>query len=324
MRRSFLYFFTLYFFQAAAQSFDIDQVEQVFRPRIKWDNRYIFSSAFSDTSGKFSDFYSSTLVTFPLKTKFDAGFELDLKEKRLKDIIKNSVKINASQTLGSLRVSYRQTHLGFDSIPVKNFYSITGGFSGLKLDRKFRVVFYNVTVNFSEENKTFSSAVPRFSSVLGWLHLKGIQKNYFYGIAFVYSDGLPLPVPFFGGTFPLSGKFLLNVTLPTSFSFQYKNGGTSVFMGASADGFRAGMKYKNSRINLTHAAGQVYMAWRQKLHRTATMRLEAGYYFYSQVSLSKNAITQSYFPVQPGPYVNLNFTVLFGDNLLERIAEKLK
>ena len=321
---SFLFVFLFLSFFVSAQSFDIDQIEQVFRPRIKWDNRFIFPSSFADTTGKFSDFSSSALFTFPIKTKFDTGFELDLRERKIKDILKNSIKIHASQTMGSLRVSYRQTNLGFDSVPVKNFYSISGGFSGIKLDRKFRVVFYNLAVNISEENKTLSSSVPRFSGVLGRLHLKGVQKNYFYGLAFVYSDGLPLPVPFFGGTFPLPGKFLLNLTFPTSVNLQYKSKGTSLFVGASADGFRTGWKYQGNRINLNQTGGQAFVAWRQKIHRTITARIEAGYYFYNALRVNEGNFSPEILSIQPGPYVNAGISILFGKNLIEKILDQMK
>ncbi len=304
-----------------SQSYDIDQIEQVFRPRIKCDNRFIMPASFTDTSERFSDFSTSTLVTFPIHTRLDADLKLDLSQLRLKDILRNSVRINASQTLGSIRMLYRQTQLGFDSIPRKNFYGVSLGFSGVKLDRKYRVVFYNLSANISEENKTINSATPRFSAVLGRLHLKGRFKNYFYGTAIVYSDGLPLPIPFFGGTFPINKHFLFNCTLPTSLNFQFRNEATSIFAGVSADGFRTGLRYKNERINLNHMGGQAFLMWRQKIHRTVTTRLECGYYFYSTLNLSER---NEVFAIRPGPYVNAGINILFGKNFFERVMERLQ
>ncbi|MBC7865197.1 MAG: hypothetical protein IAF38_19640, partial [Bacteroidia bacterium] len=81
----------------SAQTFDLEQVEQIFRPRIKWDNRFIIPSNFSDTTGKFSDLYSNAVVTFPIRSRLDADFKLDLSKPNLKDILKNSIRINASQ-----------------------------------------------------------------------------------------------------------------------------------------------------------------------------------------------------------------------------------
>jgi hypothetical protein len=317
-------FFTFFFLLSIglyAQTFDIDQIEQVFRPRVKWDNRYILPTTYADTIVKFSDFTSSTLITFPIRTRLDTDFKLDLSQPRLKDILKNSVRITASQTLGSLRVVYRQTQLGFDSVPTKNFYGITAGFSGVKLDRNYRVVFYNLSVNLSEENKTFSAAVPRFSGILGRLHLKGLYQNYFYGLAIVYSDGLPLPVPFFGGTFPVNKHFIFNCALPTSLNFQFKSKSTSIYTGISADGFRTGLQYKNQRVNLNHIGGQLFVMWRQKIHRTITTRLECGYYFYSALNFSER---NDVFAVRPGPYVNAGINILFGKNFFERVLDRFQ
>lgn len=316
-----LFFFPLFI---SAQTFDLEQVEQIFRPRVKWDNRYIFSSSFSDTTGQFSDYYSNAVVTFPIRSRLSAGFELDLSKPNLKDILMNSVKIKASQTLGSIRLGYRQSSLGFDSVPAKNFYSITGGFMGVKLDKKFRVVFYNLSLNFSEQDKTFNRAVPRASGVLGRLHIKSLRKNYYYGIAMVYSDGLPLPVPFFGGSQPMGKNFILNYTIPAALNVQYKKGNSSVYLGAMADGFRTGLSYHGQRLNLNHTAGQAYVMWRQKFGKTLVLRLEGGYYFYSLLTLPEDKAAHNRFQVNPGPYVNVGFNVLFGQNFFDKVMEKMK
>jgi hypothetical protein len=322
--KKFLTPFILFPLSFLAQTFDLEQVEQIFRPRIKWDNRYIFSSPVSNTTGSFSDYYSNAVVTFPIRSRLDVGFQLDLTKPNLKDIIKNSVKVHASQTLGSIRLGYRQTNMGFDNPSPKNFYSLTGGFMGVKLDKKFRVVFYNLSVNFSEQDKTLYHAVPRASGVLGRLHIKSLKKNYYYGIAMVYSDGLPLPIPFFGGSQPVGNNFIINYTIPAALNLQYKKGQSSFYIGAMADGFRTGMQYQDKRININHTAGQAYLLWRQKVGRTFAFRLEGGYYFYSVLNLPKNTVPQNRYQVKPGPYVNIGVNVLFGQNFFDKVLEKFK
>ncbi|MBC7864505.1 MAG: hypothetical protein IAF38_16135, partial [Bacteroidia bacterium] len=216
----------------------------------------------------------------------------------------------------------RQTNLGFDSLPKKNYYSLTGGFMGVKLDKKYRIVFYNLSVNISEEDKTIKQSVPRFSGVLGRIRITGLRKNYFYGVALVYSDGLPLPVPFFGGSQPIKKNFVLNYTIPAQLNIQYKKGNTSLTVGAIADGFRTGMSYHNQRVNINHTAGQAYFLWKQKLGKTVAVRLEGGYYFYSMLSFPKGKVTRYQFPIQPGPYFNVGINVLFGKSLFENILSK--
>ena len=263
------------------------------------------------------------MVTFPIKSKLGAEVKLDVSKPNLKDIIKNSVRIQASQILGSIRANYRQTLLGFDSLPSKNFYSVSAGLMGVKLDKKYRVVFYGLTINLSEQDKTMKQATPRATGVLGRLHIRGIKKNYYYGLALVYSDGLPLPVPFFGGAQPISDNFIINYTIPAAINLQYKNDNTSIYAGASADGFRSGMNYHNKRINVNHTAGQTFVQWRQRIGRTFTMRLEGGYYFYSRISVPEKDFTHNTFTVKPGPYINFGINVLFGKSVFENALSKI-
>ena len=307
-----------------SQSFDVDQMEQIYRPRVKLDSRYIFNSTFSDTVGKFNDFYSNAVITFPIKSRLDADFKLDLSDLSLKKILKNSVKVNVSQTLGSIRIGYRQMNVGFDSVlPSKKFYTCSANLMGLRLDKKFRVVFYNLGLSLFEQDKTIQNSSPRFNALVGRMHVKGLVKRYFYGVAFVYSDGLFLPLPFFGGATPLSEKFILNYTIPATLNLQYKSGKINLFLGVAADGFRSGMEMNEMRTNLNHTAGQVFLMLRHKINNSVNFRVEGGYYFYSKLNISNSFFNAREYSINPGPYINFGFNILFGETIFQKITDKM-
>ena len=57
-------------FSFKAQTFDIEQITQLIRPRIKVDSKYTFDAKFADTTGKFNCLENSIAVTFPIKRTF--------------------------------------------------------------------------------------------------------------------------------------------------------------------------------------------------------------------------------------------------------------
>jgi hypothetical protein len=306
------------------QTFDLEQVEQVYRPRLKLDSRYIFNSSFSDTTGNFSDLNSNAVFTFPIRSKMDADLNFDPGNFSLKNFLKNPLKIKLSQTLGSIRVGYRQTELSFDTLlPKKNFYNVSASLMGMKLDRKFRIVFYNVGVNVLEQDKTFDQFRPRINALIGRVHVKGLVKKYYYGLGLVYSDGLFIPLPFFGGSLPYGDKFVLNFTLPATVNFQFKLNKTNLYLGASADGFRSGMEMDGMRTNLNHTGGQAFLMVRHKMNNSLMLRFEGGYYFYSNLSISNTFFNSRTYNIQPGPYVNLGVNILFGQTLFEKVSNKV-
>ena len=315
---------TIFCVKLLAQPFDLEQVEQAYRPRLKLDNRYIFKTSFSDTTGNFSDVYSNAVFTFPIKTKLNADLNLNPDNFSLKNFLSNPVKIKASQTLGSIHFGYRQTELGYDTLlSKKNFYNVSANVMGIKLDQKFRILFYNFGINVYEQAKPQPSFYPRINALIGRVHVKGLVKKYYYGLGLVYSDGLWIPLPFFGGSLPIGKNYSFNFTLPAAVNFQCKLNKSNIQVGASADGFRSGTEIQGLRSNLNHSAGQVFFMLRHKLSNTAWVRLEAGYYFYSNISISNTFFNSKTYKVQPGPYVNIGLNVLFGQTLFEKVAHKI-
>jgi hypothetical protein len=307
-----------------AQTFEVDQLEQLFRPRLRTDVKYIFDSGFRDTSSVFSQKEAVIGFTFPLRTRLSADMKLDLSSLKLKDILQNSIRIHASQTLGMFRINTKQAYFGFDSLPSKTIINATAGVLGVRLTRRYRVMFYSFNVTIAEQDKTLSGAVPRFSGLIGQLHPRGLKRNFFYGLAGAYSDGLPIPVPFFGGSQPLGKRFIFNYTLPVQINLQYRDENKTVLtVGVSLDGYRSGIRYTSQRLNFNYTSAVAYSSVRIKITKEFVARAEAGYIFYQNIRYDNFIDYRSNFPITPGPYIQAGFNILFGQTLWEKMANEL-
>lgn len=309
--------------QSSGQSFDIEQATQLIRPRIKTEARYLFDSDFKDTSGRFNSFEQNISFTFPIRRKFTADLSLNLKSLKLKDIIKNSIRINASELLGTVRISSRQLKLGFDSVPSKNMFGVNTGLIGLHLTRKYRIAFYSFNVFLQEQDKTIKGMVPRFSALGGQYHIKGIRKSFYYGAAIIYSDGLLLPTPFIGGTEKLADHWYFNYTLPVQLNVQFQKNKHNAFIGAKADGFRSSILFKEKRSAINYTQGCVFASYRHRFSNTFYAQAECGYVFYQNIILAKNLGYRNHYGINGAPYINAGFYAYFGKSMLEKIVEQL-
>jgi hypothetical protein len=329
MKKIVVYILSFIFYSITnAQTFEVDQIEQLFRPRIRVESKYIFNSTFTDTTGHFNQKELNSVFTFPIKTKFSADVKLDLKSLKLKDILNNSLRFKASQTLGVVRFTGRQMFLSYDTLanalPQKNIINATMGLMGLRLSKKYRVQFYSATVTIAEQDKTINAAVPRISALFGQLHLRGLKRNFFYGIAATYSDGLFIPLPFFGGSEPIGKHLVFNYTLPAQINLQYKDNKRMVIIaGASVDGYRNGILYFSKRKNLTYFSGLTYANVRYKFSKTLVGKIEGGYVFYQSIKYTKTEGLPTYFHLAPTPYLQIGFSVLFGKTFWEKVFDNV-
>lgn len=264
------------------------------------------------------------VFTFPIRTRISADVKIDLSSLKLKDILRNSVRFKASQTLGMLRMNGRQLKLGYDSIPDRNTAGFTAGIMGLSLTRKYRVLFWSVVANISEEDKTIAQMIPRASALLGQCHIRGIRRNYFYGVSLTYSDAYIIPIPFFGGSEPIGEKFVFNYTLPAQINVQYrKDKKLLITAGVNMDGFRTGLRYGNGRVNLNYAAAMGYGSVRYKFSKNLMARVEGGYKFYQRLHYTNTDLHPQFYSLSSGPYVQCGFSLLFGRSVWEKIMDNL-
>lgn len=323
-----LLFFYFFFFQTTlsfGQSFDIEQVEQIWRPRLKLESKYLGPSAFSDTIGNYFSGEFNTSLTFPIKSKFGADLKLDLSSLKLKDIIKNSVRLRAYQVLGNAKFGMRQANLGFDSLSNKrNLIYGQAGIMGLWLTPKYRIGFYSANVYIAEDQNTLNTAAVRVNGMIGQYHLKGLRKNYYYGVYLSYSDGLVIPVPFLGGKVPVGDNVTFNYLLPAQIYFNYSpESDINLCLGATLDGYRNGVKIYNKRLNMNYGSANVFLNYRQKLNKVFAFKLEAGYCVKQYIKINDSGNYRSDYPISQGFYGQVTITTLFGRSLFEKVMDAI-
>lgn len=305
------------------QTFDLEQTMQLMRPRLKMESEFVFDAQFKDTSSLYNGLENSAHFTFPIKRSFKTEIELNLKSLKIKDIIKNSVRIKANEILGSVRVSHKQLRLGFDSLPVKNVYYVNASVSGLHLTKRYRILFYSGGVSLHEQDKTIDKFGIRASALIGQYHIRGLRKSFFYGIATVYSDGLLIPTPFIGGTEPIGKHLTFNYALPAFMNVQYHNKRSFAIVGIKADGYRAGILFKDKRTNMNFMQAGTYVSYRHKFSNTFQLQVEGGYNFYQNIQFDEGIIKNDKYPLKGSFYANLGIQVFMGKSILEKIIEQL-
>ncbi len=309
---------------ASAQTFDLEQFEQVFRPRLRMDARYQGAAAFRDTTGRLGLLEGTAVATFPISSHFKMGFQLDTAARGLRELLKNSIRVEASQVLGSIRMGARELQLGFDGVPTRRLYTASAGLLGIKLTRRYRVLFWSANVNASEEEATLADAVPRFNAVIGKLRVKGLRRQFFYGLGLSYTDGLVLPVPFVGGTAPLGGDLSFNYVLPAQAYLGYRpKAGTRVNLGLTADGFRSGMEWQDQRVNVNHAQVRLFAHARHRLNKTFQVRVDAGYALAQAARFTGTEARPVRYTAEGAFSVGFGVNVLFGGSVMERLLDEV-
>lgn len=308
-----------------AQTFDLEQFEQIFRPRLRLEGRYMPETAFRDTSGHFGSTDGTAVITFPIRSHFDVGMKLDTSARGLGDLLKKSIRVQASQVLGNVRLGARQVELGFDSAATRNLYSASLGMLGVKLTRTYRVLFWSANVNVSEEDATFDRAALRCNAVIGQLHVNGLRRQFFYGLALSYADRLTLPVPFLGGTAPLGKEWSFQYLLPVQLAVGFRPHARTRFLaGVGFDAFRSGIQWPGEdRSNMDHAALRAFLQVRHKAGAHVQIRGEAAYALAHAVRFGDADVDPTRYPVQPGLVVGVGVNIFFGGSVLERVMDEV-
>lgn len=301
----------------SAQSFDLEQFDQLFRPRLRLDVRWTPEVPFTSDPGTFDDRSITAGFTLPVHKKWTAGVQLNLTGDNLKEILKNSVRVRASQVMVSARYSGRDLRLSRDP---RLLHSASMGALGISLTRKYRVLFWSANVNASEEDATMEKAVPRFNGVIGKLHIKGMRRQFFYGAAVSSSDGLNVPVPFIGGVEPMGDRWTFQYFLPLQIAVGYKPTERTRFLGGFVlDGFRSGFAYGDERVNITYAAVRGFVSVRQKLSNTVQLRAEVAGVPVHGIRLPGTDYELRQYPIDPGFSAMAGINIFFGQSTLERL-----
>ncbi len=306
-------------FGVNAQSFDLEQFDQLFRPRLRLDARWTPQLAFQDEAAHYEDRAATMVLTVPVYKRWSAGINLKPQGESLGDLLKDAVRVRASQVMANARIGTRQVLLDDG---VRNLHTASLGALGISLTKKYRVLFWSVNVNVSEEESTFDQAVPRFNGLIGKMHVKGARKQFFYGLTATVSDGLNIPLPFVGGTAPMGDRWNFQYVLPLQVALGYKASQQLRFqVGIGGDGYRSGFAQGDGRVNMNYTALRVFANVRHKVSRYVQLRAEVSGLASHSIRLPNTDDELERFPIDPGVQVMAGVNFFFGQSTLERIMD---
>ena len=302
-----------------AQTFDLEQFDQIFRPRLKLDARWTPRLAFRDEPGHYEDRTATGVITFPVYKRWSAGVNFDSKNEGLQEVLKNAIQIRAAQVMGNAR--YGQRQLVMDG-GTRVLHSASLGALGISLTRNYRILYLGANANVSEEEGTLDKAVPRFTGIIGKMRVKGLRKQFFYGLAATVSDGLNLPVPFIGGTAPIGDRWSFQYVLPLQVGFGFKaSKDTRLLFGVGADGYRSGFLQGDERVNMNYTALRVFANVRHRLTKRYQLRVEASAPLAHGLRLPDPDGDIQHHAIVPGVQVSAGVNIYFGGSTLERLLD---
>jgi hypothetical protein len=313
-----------------SQSFELEQFAQLYRPRLRLDALYqhpiTLKNEKLNSKFDYSAQHYQAHVSVPIAGKLSIGAELDFTQPNFKDLIKNSLKIKAWQLMLNARLGYRTSHL--DKLSAggsieSEAYLGSIGLSGVKLTKRFNIMFYSLNVNFAEELKSFKNYQFRGNATLGWAKFKGNLKYFIYGFHFNVSDRLALPIPFIGGRIKLFKRLNLNYVLPVQANLQYvQEKKWSYFLGLRPEGQRWGWNNKVSRGSYSYLTLSPYLASRYAPNRNSQFRLEVAYNAYSRFRIVNEGIDNSNFNGKQSFFIQITFIQLFGKSLIDQVMSR--
>jgi hypothetical protein len=120
-------------------------------------------------------------------------------------------------------------HAGFESLnstigfvqTQRSFYTASAGLGGLFYNGKKNIFLIDASVGFASDQFVFQNndVQYRFTGSFIVNHIHSASVMYFYGIAFSYAYGRPLPLPVLGIRKKFSKKWSMTAILPLSVDF---------------------------------------------------------------------------------------------------------
>lgn len=326
----------------AAQSLQVKEFTQIFQPSLSVGGEWTLPRPMR--SGD-AELYNALAVgvqaSVPIKGEIEFDLNLD-KLKNWKNIkswkdVQNigrtlPVDVSGYQLFWTANGGFRSTTLSTstDSSAHRGYYFNTG-MMGLHLQRKFRLLFYQATLGFSEDGTTMRQLKPIFTAMGGQARIIKYGFILYYGGYINYTDGRLLPIPFIGAYTALPPFFDLQITLPLQARISYrKHKNLRASAEIALSGFQTGFSRPNpltaeaERLGMRSAHLKVSTTAE---HRTEGGRLgiELGTVLARSISLFDGGQKISDFKPKTGMYVSVNYQVtLQRKSLIKNIWDKLE
>ena len=138
-----------------AQTFDLDQFDQLFRPRLRLEGGWLPQVGLDKGSGTYEDRSANVVFTFPIHSTFNVNAKLDLTAENIGELLKNGVRVRASQVMGNVRYGTRQVL--FDEVlgETRTLHTASIGALGVSLTKKYRILFWLSLIHISEPTRPY-------------------------------------------------------------------------------------------------------------------------------------------------------------------------
>ncbi|MEO1435559.1 MAG: hypothetical protein AAFV80_08500 [Bacteroidota bacterium] len=313
---------------------------QVFKPGLSLESNYLGGSIFEEENVQ--DLLQNKIdLVIPIKSHYGVKVNwLDMAKrllelKKVEDIgnLAYAIQPKAHQIFWTFQLNHRQleyTPFIALGVPIRdriNLYGAQTGVSGLHYLKKRYFLLYAGSLGFSEEGTSFDEIQPQLSGAFGAGRILSFNSLIVWGAYLHYANGIPYPVPFFGGEFGLLKKTRVSMLLPSYFKIRFNVAKKwDVVIQTQANSFTTGFARPDNLIFPNDDTGRLGLAALQFRHgilldiqasKQFRLELEMGYAQPNYLSfIRQNKEFDRYRPLA-APYFRVAFHKSFGKSLLE-------
>jgi len=326
-------FVTVY---AQAQSFNIVDVNQIFRPSINVQLDQTLPQKITDKSEgwlSLTQFKTSALIP----VAGDLGMQVDIDWSRLrkpKEFFKNPqkwVRPKGYQVL--INPSFNYIKPSFSKRPnTGGLVQYDIGALVLHYTKGPGAAFYGLNLGVAENTGFPGKITLRYSLYAGHFKVKNLKTQIFYGAAIVPGPrNLPIPVPFVGLNKKLNKKWRFDMLLPVQIGMIYKYNKRlkqyfNVGFNAINSGFYNGDGYwpaESERVDWSLLQLRFKTTLKYKVSKKFYLQLHGGVNSGSFMRVGYNNETVETEYLTPTLFFNVSANVIFTKSIVFNLLEKL-
>lgn len=330
-----IFIFCTSYFIASAQSFQILDINQIFRPsvRFEWDQSLPQKITGTENDGWLTTTRFNTSALIPVAG--DLGLQISLDIDKPKDLLnlRKNIKPKGYQILLNTGVQYiRPQFSDFDeqaNIMQVNLGALAMHYKGLG------AMFYAINAGFSEDISFPEKTQIRYSALIGYMKLVSLRKQIFYGAFITPINNIPVPIPFFGMNKKINKKWRFTMILPAQAGFIYKhNRKLKQYFDVGLNAIAGGIPNLDGRLlqpvdkiligrtNFTKMQLRFRTCVRYKPDRNLILMAHAGINSGSILSFSQGDYNRTEY-LTPTLFFNVSVNYLFTKSLVNNLLREL-
>ncbi len=319
-----------------AQSFQILDVNQIFRPSIRLEYDQTLPQKITGTDdGWVTTSRVSTSALIPIAGDIGMSISLDIDKPRDLLNLKKHIKPKGYQVLLSTSLQYIRPQFSKYNDQANIINSNIGA---LALHYKgLGAMFYMANIGFSEDISFPKKTQVIYSAGIGYMKLVNLRKQVFYGAFFVPINNIPIPIPFFGMNKKINKKWRFTMVLPAQIGVAYKhNRKLRQYFDVGINGVRGGMPNLDDnllsstainnpidgRVSWTRTQLRFRTCLKYKVNRNFIAMAHAGVNSGSLMSVNKGDLTRTEY-LSPTLFFNVSVNYLFTRSLTYNLLKEL-